>query len=351
MARVAVAAAAALACAALAVPARASAPPSPWDGVNPYVCELQNAGFGTVVPHPDADPYCVEFDKRRQNVSQLGVVDFLSKEPARVAAASDKCFYFQSDHWRGSVVQDDGSTKTYEWDGHYFFDKAKAEGGVWVTNFNLNGGTFDPTTLPGFPADYARFFGPGTGGMITHDQVQGDPSCAAKAAKSSPYAASAPERGPPRCAAPTGDVGADHMGPVPLGVAESKVWKTLGAPYRVKRGFLRYCVPGGGKEMVGLPGDRSGSSGGPTDDPVVFLLTTSSALRSHGIGRGSAAGALLGAFPRARARFTQGTTRVYALARGLLAGVRSGRVRFLAVYDPARVRGDRALRDWLRRSQ
>ena len=39
-------------------------------------------------PHPEADPFCVEFDKRRQNVTELGVVDFLSKEPARVAAAS-----------------------------------------------------------------------------------------------------------------------------------------------------------------------------------------------------------------------------------------------------------------------
>ena len=55
-----------------------------------------------------------------------------------------KCFYFQSDHWRGSIVQDDGSTKTYEWDGHYFFDKARGEGGVWVTNFNVNGQTQRP---------------------------------------------------------------------------------------------------------------------------------------------------------------------------------------------------------------
>ena len=115
------------------------------------------------VPHPEADPYCVEFDKRRQNVTELGVVDFLSKEPARVAAASSKCFYFQSDHWRGSVVQADGSTKTYEWDGHYFFDKARAEGGVWVTNFNFNGQTFDPSQLPGMPPEYAQHFGPGHG--------------------------------------------------------------------------------------------------------------------------------------------------------------------------------------------
>src|SRR2546421_10613736 len=96
-----------------AAPAAAVAPPTGWNGDNPFVCELQQAGFGPTGPHPEVDPYCVEFDKRRQNVSQLGVVDFLSQEPARVAAAADKCFYFQSDHWRGSLIQDEPPTETY----------------------------------------------------------------------------------------------------------------------------------------------------------------------------------------------------------------------------------------------
>ena len=146
---------------ALTAPAAAAGElPTGWNGENPFACELQQAGLGPTGPHPEADPYCVEFDKRRQNVSQLGFVDFLSKEPARVAAATDKCFYFQSDHWRGSVVQEDGSTKTYEWDGHYFFDKARGDGGVWVTNFNFNGQTGDPRAIPGFPPEYGRFFNP-----------------------------------------------------------------------------------------------------------------------------------------------------------------------------------------------
>jgi hypothetical protein len=67
--------------------------PTGWNGDNPFSCEIQNVGFGTDYPHPEADPFCVEFDKRRQNVSELGVVDVLSQEPARVAAASPKCFY------------------------------------------------------------------------------------------------------------------------------------------------------------------------------------------------------------------------------------------------------------------
>src|SRR5205807_5135908 len=44
--------------------AQAAGPqPAPWDGVNPFRCELQNAGMGTSVPHPEADPFCVEYDK------------------------------------------------------------------------------------------------------------------------------------------------------------------------------------------------------------------------------------------------------------------------------------------------
>lgn len=326
----------------------ASAPPSPWDGVNPFACELQQAGYGATVAHPDADPFCIEFDKRHQSVADGGVVYFLSQEPARTALASPKCFYFQSDHWRGSVVQDDGSTKTYEWDGHYFFNKATGDGGVWVTNFNLGGHTFDPSTLPGMPADYARHFGPGTGGMITHDEVPVDTACVAKAQQRSPYAPPPPVGRSPRCGPPTGDVGTDHQGPVTLGMPESKVWAELGTPARVQRGFLRFCLVGGGKELVGLPGDRSGPSGSPGDDPALFLLTTNAKLRTaSGIGRGSPASAVR----HARPWFVQGHTHVSRLAPGLLVGVKDGRVRFLATYDTARIRGANAVRDWLRRSQ
>lgn len=41
--------------------------------------------------------------------------------------------------------------------------------------------TFDPTTLPFFPPAYKQEFGPGTGGVITHDDVPVDPTCVALA--------------------------------------------------------------------------------------------------------------------------------------------------------------------------
>ncbi len=352
MQRVAVATVVALLVAAGAGPAGSqSAPPSPWDGVNPFACDLQDAGMTAQVKDPDADPFCIEFDKRHQNVTELGVVEFLANEPARVALAVPKCFYFQSDHWRGSVVQDDGSTKTYEWDGHYFFDKATGDGGVWVTNFNVNGQTYDPSQLPGMPAEYARHFGPGTGGMITHDQVESDPSCVAKAKLKSPYAPPPAGDSPARCRAPRGDVGAGHLGPVTLGMAESKVWAEMGTPLRVKRGYLRFCLQDGRKFEVGVDGDRSGVEGGPGDDPALFLLTTHEKLRARGVGRGATSGALRKAFPKARKWFTLGHTAYLRLGpAGLLAGVKDGRIRNLAVYDRKAVRGANAVKDWLRRS-
>src|SRR4051794_25038257 len=99
-----------------AVPAHASGP-APGDETNPFVCTLQQLGGGTDFPQPEADPFCVEHGKTHQNVDKLGVVDFLSKEPARVAAASPKCFYFQRDHWTGFVSESAPQTQTYHWDG------------------------------------------------------------------------------------------------------------------------------------------------------------------------------------------------------------------------------------------
>ena len=151
---------------------------APYDGSNPFKCKIQNVGTGVDYPDPNADPFCVEFDKTNQNVTDFGIVDFLLNEPARTAAAAPKCFYYQRDHWTGSIVQG-GQPTLWNWDGKYFFDKARGMGGVHVENFQVGGLTADPRALPGFPPQYAPYFAPGGGGVLL-DSVASDPSCAAK---------------------------------------------------------------------------------------------------------------------------------------------------------------------------
>ena len=156
-----------------------------------------------------------------------------------------KCFYFQEDHWRGSIVQD-GSPALYEFEGHYFFNKATGDGGVWVTGFTVDGQTFDPTTLPGFPPGYGRYFGPGTGGFITHDDVPADPQCAAQAQQQPGRDLRATPRRP-RCVP---DAGHDRPPRPRTGRTRARARTpsapSSGRPSGVKRGFLRYCVSGGG---------------------------------------------------------------------------------------------------------
>src|SRR3954468_9722590 len=344
-----------------AVPAGAQTDrPTGWNGESPFKCVLQQAGFEPTGPHPDADPYCVEFDKRRQNVTEGGFVQFVSLEPARVAAASPKCFYFQSDHWRGSVVQDDGSTKTYEWDGHYFFDKARGEGGVWVTNFNVNGRSGDPSAVPGMPADFAQHFGQGTGGVITRNEVRGDPNCAARADQEGDriYTDSA-RRSPPDGSGAArshcvggGPVGSRRLGPVTLGETEGRIRARLGAPDDVVRGTLRWCSAAGKRYVVAERGDRSGDLGGDDSAAAVLLLSDDPAFTLHRVRPGSRARAARRAFPRRRLIARLGTTRLYALRRGstVLFGLRSGRVRWLAVYDRRALRTARGVRMLAERS-
>jgi hypothetical protein len=333
---------------ALATAAPAAGQPTlvPWDGTNPFRCVVQHAGTGTSVPDPGADPYCVDFDKRHQNVTQLGVVDFLSKEPARVAAASPKCFYFQSDHWRGSIVQDNGATQTYAWDGHYFFDKARGEGGAWVTNFSINGHTADPNQVPGMPPQWAAVMGPGTGGAMIENDFPADPRCAARARRDpsaiyrggrppgrggAPGAAPPPAAGP--CIPPSGRVGAKRLGPVALGEPDGRVRRRLGDPLDVRDGFLVYCVRGGGSYLVGQRWDGVGAVQDEASAATVVVFTTSRAFRAHGVGVGTAVRLVRRRFPRARQAARIGRVRVWQAAprSTLLIGTGGGRVRFLAV--------------------
>lgn len=338
-------------------PARALSSPAPWDGVNPFDCTVQDAGQGTTVPDPGADPYCVRFDKTNQNVTQLGLVDFLSKEPARVAAAVPKCFYYQEDHWRGSLIQANQQTVIYEFYGHYFFDKATGDGGVWVTGFTIAGHTFDPRALPGFPPQWDPYFGPGTGGFRSHDEVPVDPSCVAQASNppaaiyAAPNASTPPKR-PPRCSAASGRLDRKGLGPLKLGMTRARVVSRLGPPASVKRRMLRFCLAHGGSLLAGLRGRRA---------TTVFLSTTSRAFKLRGArGRvitvGATGRSLRTAFPHAESVTRLGRTTVIQVAGGsrsaelgtIIAALVGGRVAYLGVYEPGALRTVHLLAVYLR---
>jgi hypothetical protein len=299
----------------------------------------------------------VYFDKTRQNVDQLGIVDFLSKEPARTAAAVPKCFYFQSDHWRASIVQSNGASELYEWQGHYFFDKARGAGGAWVTNFNINGHTGDPSAVPGIPQQYARYLGPGTGGIVAYSTIPGDPRCVAEAAAhpsaiyAKPYAAPSAAPPPLGCAPVRGVVSSRALGLLALGDPERRVRGLLGPPVEVRAGFLRYCLTDGSSYLVGEPDASSDTAVGEADAPTVLLMTTSRAYRMHGIGPGVSARVLRRRLRRARLVLHGGTS-VWALRRGVgtLFGVRRGRVAYVVVYDRRSIATRARLADFLRRA-
>ena len=168
----------AVGCMLVAAGVATAAPIAPYDGTNPFRCKLQKLGTGVEYRDQTADPLCVEFDKTNQNVTDFGIVDFLLNEPTRTAAAVPKCFYYQVDHWTGSIVQG-GQPTLWHWDGHYFFDKAKGMGGVHIENLTVGGLPADPSLLPGFPMEFSPYFGPGQGGAYV-TLGAGDPSCATK---------------------------------------------------------------------------------------------------------------------------------------------------------------------------
>jgi hypothetical protein len=312
-----------LALGAVLAAAPAEAQVSGWDGTNPFDCVLQRAGTGTDFPDPGADPFCVEFEKRHQNVTQLGVVEFLAQEPARVAAASPKCFYFQHDHWRGSVAQENATTKTYEWDGSYFFDKALGNGGTYVENFSFGGQSGDPTQLPGFPEAWRPYFSRGRGGIQTAGSVAKDPRCVDAAAKRDPRVQ--PGQESRRCRIPGGRVHRG-IGGIRLGMRRVAVKRALGPPHSEGLGYLTWCLEGGAKLVAAFRSD--------SDTARVRLVLTNAPefdTRRVRVGlRSRTARRRL----RGERRFGRGMLSLRVRRQRLLFGLAKRRVSFLAVARP-----------------
>jgi len=339
--------------AALILPAGAGAqafptPVGPWDGSNPFNCLNQDVGMGTDFPEPGADPFCVEFDKTAQNVTDFGIADFLSKEPARVAAAGTKCFYFQRDHWTGSIVQG-SDPELWHWDGSYFFDRAKGIGGAHLTNFRIGGTPANAT--PYVPPQYQPYVEPtGGGGALVLLETDPDPSCGALVdtpeERAEVYAA---EPRYERCIEPGGRVHRRGIAGARLGMTPEQARHRLGPPRGRHDGTLRWCVTGGYSLRVAFGAKRSGR-GAPRG--AALITSTARGHSSDGIGPGSSRGAAierLGLHELFRAGHR---TAVFAAAaqrrRLLVAGLGQRRVHWIGVADPGRLGSETELRRALR---
>lgn len=317
----------------------------PWDGTNPFNCQLQDVGSGIDFPDPGADPFCVEFDKTSQNVTDFGLVDFLANEPARVAAASTKCFYFQRDHWTGSVVQGQ-PPELWHWDGDYFFDRAKGIGGVSVRNYRVLGQPADFT--PFAPPQYQPFLdSDGGGGVIVQMESEIDPACAAKAAQGGVY--NQPLFG--NCVSPGGELHGAQVGHLRLGMTRDEVRGLLGAPHSEHRGTDRWCVIGDGELRVAYR--AAGPKQGSGSERAAVILSTVLGHSAKGIRAGSKRRKAIRTLDLER-RFRAGKVSVFETkrkpGRRLFVGIGGKRVRWLAVTDPAKLRSLGATKRALRRA-
>ena len=321
--------------------AQVSQPLGPWDGQNPFNCVNQDVGTGTSYPDPGADPFCVEFDKTNQNVTDFGIADFLANEPARTAAAAPKCFYFQQDHWTGSIVQDQ-QPEAWHWDGDYFFDKAKGIGGVSVHNFRIGGQPADFT--PYVPAAYRPYIYPGGGGgTIVTLETDPDPQCMAMvntpAERRAVYRAASGFR---QCIAPGGTVRGRHVGRVRLGESRKRVRKALGKPGHSAHGVDRWCVVGAASLRVAYSAKRHRAK---------LILSTSRGHAIRGVGRGTKLGKAkrtLHLRPRFRVRHTRVLEARSAKGRRAFIGTNGGIVRWIAIAAP-HARASHAVRAALKR--
>ncbi len=144
-----------------------------------------------------------------------------------------------------------------------------------------------------------------------------------------------------RCFAKSLRVGARSIGRLSLRSTRTLVGRRIGPPARTARGVLRYCVTGGGSVVTAF--DATGR--------VALAATTARGHRRQKIGRGSSLKALTKRFGRRLRSAGPGVRRVASgSSRGVLFGLRRGKVTFVAVADSALLRRQAALTTQLRRA-
>jgi hypothetical protein len=146
-------------------------------------------------------------------------------------------------------------SETYAWDGHYYFNKATGAGGVYVENFRFGGQTGDPTSLPGFPDEYRKYFSSGRGGVQAVGDVQADPRCATKPNPSGPSGGGSGggASGGRQCRVAGGRIrrGIDN---VALGMKRAAARSAQGMPITESSRWMTWCFERGGNLAAAFGG-------------------------------------------------------------------------------------------------
>ena len=293
---------------AAAAPARASSRRA-GTATNPFRCTLQQAGFDATGPGRPRRPLLrrvrqapPERDRaRRRRLPRQGAGARRRRRRRSASTSSPTTGAARSCRRTAPPRPTSGTATTSS-------TRRAATAARGSTNFNVNGQTGDPARSPGSRRSTPSTSAPGRAASITRNNVEADPACAARADADpqliySSYATADHRWEGGRlslCARRHREAITSARLP---GDTERTVRQRLGPPVSVDRGFLRYCLRGGGRLMVGEMEDRSGELGESPDARVVLLVTTASDLATKGLVAGR---------PRSR-----GTTEVSAGAAPL----------------------------------
>ena len=242
--------------------------------------------------------------------------------------------------------------------GNYFIDTYLArseDGGRTFTDSRVSQRMWDPAV--GAPTSVSGSFIGDYQGLVADDEVAipfwNDTQLAALPEgdkERSPYQEVFAARGPgdaetpaalTRCFARSLKVGPRSIGRLSLRATRDAVGRRIGPPGRTARGVLRYCVKGGGSVLVAF--DATGR--------VALAATTAKGHKRLKVGRGSSVKTLQRRFGARLRSAGSGVRRVASgPSKGVLFGVRRGKVTFVALADAALLRKTSALTTQLRRA-
>jgi hypothetical protein len=221
----------------------------------------------------------------------------------------------------------------YNFEGRYFFDLAKAGGGVELHDLRVGGQSFDPAILPGIPPEFRPYFGPGRGGARFNGLgIDADPRCVALAKRKPVYRVAGRPQG---CRLGGGRIGRG-IGGIGLAATRARVLAALGKPTTATSRTLAYCLEDGSTLRAAF------SARGPTAK-VIAVRSDHPAYTVRGLGPGSTERGARRVMRRESVHNRANGTKLLILrqrARILVAQVQSRRVGYMAVAAPA-LRGKR----------